>query len=354
MGYQLSSTQNSLSPTGIWLSVPSNSGLQAGIWQGGSGPAADSSGHIFFATGNGDVNLNVSIPPNDHPLSCTTSPCDYGNSVVKLQLSNGAFVVHDFFTTYDWASRNIPANDYDLGSGGVMLLPFQSSGTPPNLLTQAGKEGNVYLMQTSPDGYLGGYNGTSSSNNEKAQQVIPNAVCYNPLNECGVWGGPAWWTTSSGGTGTSGYAYLGGKNLGIQQFLFYPNGNACTGLAAGQAGFCTTAAHQTIHSFGWPGPTPAISAPSPAATLAIVWAIDTNKAISGGPANLWAFNAATLNCLFTTDSAATSCTRISSVDAPAGIAVKFTVPSVANGKVYVGSTGGTKQGYLNIFGLGPN
>jgi len=47
MGYQLNSTQNALSPTGIWLSVPSSSGLQGGIWQGGSGPAADSSGPSF-------------------------------------------------------------------------------------------------------------------------------------------------------------------------------------------------------------------------------------------------------------------------------------------------------------------
>ena len=91
------------------------------------------------------------------------------------------------------------------------------------------------------------------------------------------------------------------------------------------------------------------------ATLAIVWAIDTNKAISGGPANLWAFDAAALNCLFTTDSTATSCTRISSTDAPAGIAVKFAVPSIANGKVYIGTTGrsgATHQGYLNIYGIG--
>jgi len=90
-----------------------------------------------------------------------------------------------------------------------------------------------------------------------------------------------------------------------------------------------------------------------ASTKAIVWLIDAGNASSGGNANLWAFDGATLDCLFTTDSKATSCTRISSADVPAGIAVKFTVPSVANGKVYVGTAGGsaTSGGYLNIYGL---
>ena len=72
---------------------------------------------------------------------------------------------------------------------------------------------------------------------------------------------------------------------------------------------------------------------------------------NGGIPNLWAFDAATLSCLFTTDPQGTSCTRVSTADQPVGNAIKFTVPTVANGQVFVGATGGTAQGYINIYGI---
>jgi hypothetical protein len=349
MSYQLNSAQTALTQTSIWTSVPSDTTYEGGIWQGGSGPAADSSGHIYFAIANGDANLNTSTPPNDSPTSCAVSPCDYGNSILRMNLSGSPakLAVQDFFTVFDWKSRN--NKDYDLGSGGVMLLPFQSSGNPQNLLAQAGKEGSIYLLRTDL-GYMGGYN---DGNADQVTQYIPSVLCYQttPVVECGIWGAPAWWTTNSGGGGSSGYAYWTGKNLGLMQFKFYPTGSSCTGTTG--AGFCTTPTATTTHTFGWPGPTPTVSAPSNASTKAIVWLIDAGNASSGGKANLWAFDGTTLDCLFTTDSKATSCTRISSADVPAGLAVKFTVPSVANGKVYVGTAGGssTSGGYLNIYGL---
>jgi hypothetical protein len=350
MAYQLNTTQNSLSQTAIWASIPSKKTYEGGIWMGGSGPAADVNGHIFLATGNGDASVKVSTPPNDNPTACTTNPCDYGNSILEFSLSDNSFNVQDFFTTYDWASRN--TGDFDLGSGGLMLLPPQVSGEPENLLVQSGKEGDIFLADTTI-GSMGGYTGNGVS--DATTQAIYNAVCYNVADECGIWGAPAWWDTTSGGDGSTGYAYFGGKNLPIMQFKFYPNGDSCTGTGT-TAGFCTTATAKTAHTFGWPGPTPTVSAPSTDSTLAIVWAIDSKRALNAGVAALWAFDAATLKCLYTTDQtvAKSACTRKgASSDVPSGIAVKFSVPSVANGKVYVGSTGksGTTQGYLNIYGI---
>lgn len=351
MAYQLNSAQNALTQTAIWATVPAKHSYEGGIWQGGSGPAADSSGHLFLATGNGDTSVNPSTPPTDLPTSCTTSPCDYGDSIVELQLSGNSFSVLDFFTPYDWATRI--ANDVDLGSGGILLLPNQPGGNPSSLLVQAGKEGNIYLAQTSPIGSLGGYTGNGSS--DAVLQSIPQVLCYNVNEECGVWGAPAWWSTTSGGGGSTGYAYFGGQSLPLMQFKFYPNGNSCTGTGD-EAGFCTQPSAQSVHQFGWPGPTPVVTAPSTTSSQAIVWAIDTQKGASGGVASLFALDATTLKCLYTTDQgvAKGGCTRKGpSSDVPSGAAIKFTVPSVANGKVFLGTTGGsgTTQGFLNIYGV---
>ena len=351
MAYQLNAAQSTLTQTAIWASVPAKHSYEGGIWEGGSGPAADSSGHIFVVTGNGDTSVKISTPPNDNPTSCSTSPCDYGDSIVELQLSGNAFNVVDFFTPYDWANRI--TNDYDLGSGGIMLLPNQPGGNPQNLLTQAGKEGNIYLAQASPVGSLGGYTGNGAS--DDVVQSISRVLCYDSTKECGLWGSPAWWTTTSGGGGSTGYAYFTGQNLPLMQFRFYPNGNPCTGTGD-EAGFCTQPTAKSAHLFGWPPPTPTITAPSSSSNQAIVWLVDAHKATNGGNEALWAFDAATLNCLYTTDQTIlkTACSRKApTTDIPTGLAIKFTVPTVANGKVYVGTTGGTgtTQGFLNIYGI---
>src|SRR5258708_32072363 len=91
------------------------------------------------------------------------------------------FSVQDFFTPFDWKARN--TTDYDLGSGGLMLLPFQSGGNPPDLLAQAGKEGSIYLLR-SDKGYMGGYNG---GDNDQVVQFLKNPLCYQitPDVECG-------------------------------------------------------------------------------------------------------------------------------------------------------------------------
>lgn len=348
MAYQLNSAQNALTQTSIWTSVPSDTTYEGGIWEGGSGPAIDTGGHLYLSVGNGDANAKTSVPPNDNPNSCNQTPCDYGNSILRMQLagSPASFSVQDFFTAFDWKERN--NNDYDLGAGGVMLLPFQSNGSPQNLLAQAGKEGSIYLLN-SQTGYMGGYNG---GNADQVQQYVKSAVCYqtNPVVECGVWGAPAWWTSGTGGSSYSGYAYWGAKDMPLMQFKFYPNGNSCTGGTKG-AGFCTTPSAQTTHVFGWPGPTPTVTSPSNASMKGIVWLVDTRNATNNGPANLWAFDAATLACLYSTDGQSTGCSRVSTADQPAGNAVKFTVPTIANGQVFIGTTGGSTQGYLNIYGI---
>jgi len=89
--------------------------------------------------------------------------------------------------------------------------------------------------------------------------------------------------------------------------------------------------------FGYPGASPSISADG--ATNGIVWAIDS-EAYDSGPAVLYAFDAASLAELY--DS-----TQAGARDV-AGTAVKFATPTIAGGKVYVGT-----QNELDAYGLLP-
>ena len=91
-------------------------------------------------------------------------------------------------------------------------------------------------------------------------------------------------------------------------------------------------------TFGYPGASPVISANSAGRRRRV--AIDSSAWMTGGPAILYAFNALDL------DHELYSSNQFS-FDDP-GPAVKFTVPTVANGSVYMGT-----QTQLAVFGLFP-
>jgi hypothetical protein len=109
--------------------------------------------------------------------------------------------------------------------------------------------------------------------------------------------------------------------------------------------------------FHWPGATPSISATG--TTNGIVWALDTSQyctpqSSACGPAILHAYDATSLAEIWNSSLAA--------VDA-AGNAVKFAVPTVANGKIYVGTRGNNSGGVtsststpgeLDVYGLKSN
>ena len=271
-------------------------GAANGVWMSGGGLAADSSGNIFFATGNGTWNGTT----------------DYGDSIVKLgPPSGGKFPVLDYFTPYNQSS--LSGGDTDVASGGLVLLPTLSSGQ--ELLTQMGKEGKMYVLDRNK---MGGYcvNQVPACNGND-----PNIVQEIPGATSGVWGTPAYWNGSvywGGGTD-------GGGPDNLKAFSFNANNS---GLIS------TSPTSVTSKAFSFSAPSPTVSANGN--SNGIVWGLDDSAfgAACSGSSNcqvLYAYDATNLaNMLYNSSQAANN------RDVPGG-AVKFATPIIANGKVYVGS-----------------
>ena len=81
----------------------------------GQGLAMDAGSNLFFTTGNGQFDTNI------------TPPINYGDAVMRLDLSQGP-TVQDYFVPMDEIQRD--TGDEDLGAGGVALLPDQSGPNP--------------------------------------------------------------------------------------------------------------------------------------------------------------------------------------------------------------------------------
>ena len=284
---------------------------RGGIWMGGGAPAADSSGNLYFLTGNGTFDAD-------------SGGSNYGDSTMKLSTTAGLSVA-DWFTPADQAG--LDGADTDHGSGGAAILIDQPSGPLQHLVIGGGKQGNLFLLNRDQ---MGHYGASVNPVNSNAVQI------FNVGN--GIFSTSAFWNNS---------LYIAPSGGPLQGYPF----STATGK------FNTGSATSSAVSFGFPGATPSISANS-ATSNGIVWAIDasmycTPQSPGCGPAVLHAFDATKLSPELWNSSQVAS--------DRAGFAVKFTVPTVANGKVYIGTRGndngsGTSsiRGELDVYGLQPN
>jgi len=281
---------------------------RGGIWMGGGAPAADSSGNLYFLTGNGTFDAD-------------SGGSNYGDSTMKLGTTGGLSVA-DWFTPADQAG--LDGADTDHGSGGAAILVDQPTGPVQHLVIGGGKEGNLFLLNRDQMGHYGANVNPANSN---AVQI------FSVGN--GIFSTSAFWNNS---------LYIAPAGGPLQAYPF----STSTGK------FNTGSATSAGVSFGFPGATPSISASS-ASNSGIVWAIDssmycTPQSPGCGPAVLHAFDATKLS---------TELWNSSQVAADkAGNAVKFVVPTVANGKVYIGTRGSSTTnggiGELDVYGLKPN
>jgi len=283
----------------------SANGYGNGIWMSGGGPAADTAGNIYFATGNGSWNAT-----------------DRGDSVVRLGPPTAATLpVLDYFTTYNQIS--LTDVDYDLSAGGLILLPTLANGR--ELTVIMGKQGNIFLLdRTNLGQYCIKATPPCTDSNPQIVQEVDGVFT-------GYWGTPAYW---------NGNLYFGGGNdyTGADEPLKAYSFNA------NDSGLLSTAPTSvTAKSFGFSGPIPSIS--SNGNSNGIVWAIDDSKARSTCAAGatcqwLYAYDATNLgNLLY-------SSALVPNGRDSLGQAVKFVTPTIANGKVYVPSGGA-----VSAFGL---
>jgi hypothetical protein len=290
------------------LSVTPNV-VGGGIWMGGGAPAADVSGNLYVITGNGPLDaMNGSGPTND-----------YGDSLLQLSSS---LAVGSWFSPSDQANDDV--NDVDFGSGGAAVVLNLSTGSLRRLIVGGGKDGTLYVLNGDNLGGLG---------DSQAWQHF--AVGH------GIFATGAFWNNT---------LYLAPAGSGMLAYAFDPSTNM----------FNATQTSVSAATFGWPGSTPSVSAAG-ASSKGIVWGLNTStyctpratQTTPCGPAVLHAYDASNL---------ATELWNSATVASDAaGYAVKFTVPTVANGKVYVGTRGNdsfngtppTIPGELDVYGLKP-
>jgi outer membrane protein assembly factor BamB len=196
-----------------------------------------------------------------------------------------------------------------------MVIPDQPGSTTPHLLIGCGKDGVIRLLNRD---FLGGHTGRNNPTaKDNAVQDVPGIG--------GTGCGPAYWEGPAGPS----IFFTGSKNR-LRRFLLGTDPSQ-----GGKSMLTAAAANSTLYQM--PSPTPVVSSSGRTAGTGIVWVLrrDDNT--------LRAFNAEDLSLLWQSNQVA--------ADSLGGQVVKFTVPIVANGKVYAGMKTDGAHGHLVCYGL---
>ncbi len=282
-GWAMAYDAQTLKQKAVFNASPDND--ESGFWASDTGPAADVQGNVIVATGNGHFDV-------------AAGGRDYGDSLLKL---NGQTLnVEDYFAPFN--VEELEREDGDLGSGGPVLLPDQS-GAHRRLAVVAGKGGTIYLIDRDR---MGHYQPQSDSH---AVQTVPGRG--------GVYGSMAYWNHNL-------YVLSNGESDALRDFEV-KDGRLSLKTSSGTSmpGICATPVVSAngmkdgvlwvLRSKGWNSP-------------------DTNATLS-------AFDAENIaHQLYSSEQNATR--------DRAGLAVRFNIPTVVNGRVYVGA----KQ-EVDVYGL---
>jgi hypothetical protein len=295
-GWVIAYDATTLEQVGAWATTPNT--FQGGIWMSGCGPSADSTGGLYVSIANGpfEVENGVAGP-------------DFGDSVVRLTHAERGLAVSDFFTPFDQAV--MAKNDLDLGSAGILLLPDQP-GPNPHLIVTSAKNGHIYLLNRDN---LGSYNTNGNRNPGVVQEL--SGLLKQQMGTAAYW---------------NGNVYFGaGVSPAFDSIRAFSLRNGTLSSAPTSR---TAAVYKLTRS--------TVSVSANGNSNGIVWAVETDAYYatgSHGPAVLHAYDARNL-----------ARELYNSKQRPArdsaGPASKFTVPTIANGKVFVGTAN-----QLSVYGL---
>ncbi len=281
-----------------------NGAAGGGLWSsGGAAAINDANGNLFLETGTDYDDTWISAPP-------TYTQTGYNDAFLNLNAKT--LDVQSYFSPdNNWA---LSATDADLGSGSPILVPGNSD--TPNELIGGGKDGNVFVLDPID---MGGFNAT----NNNIQTIHTGTQQYN-----NIFSTPVYW---------NGLLYYHCSHDVLRAFSWNAGGAAGQQLSTQSTSAAATT--YTVH-----GATGSLSANGN--NNGILWDIDNSAYVgdnptSSGPSVLHAYDATNVATELYNSSQ-------SGIRDTAGLALKFTVPTIANGRVYVPTAS-----ELDIYGLLP-
>jgi hypothetical protein len=291
LGYNTSSLQQQI----VYNDTPN--GSDGGIWESGTGMAADVQGNLYVVTGNGTVGAS------GDPTVATNR----GESAMQLTPSGSTLTINTYFTPYNF--QHLEDDDLDYGCMGSFLIPNS------NYYFTSAKDGNIYLLNKNN---MGGY--TAGSN--QVQQII--TLSSNSNMHCQ----PAY-----GKGATNEFVYIWPENDQLRAFPFDRSSNTFK------------IANEIIGSSGPSGQNGAmisVSSNGSTAGSGIVWAAyaatgDAEHGVS--PGILKAFDASDITKELWNNNL--------KVSDNAGTYAKFSSPTIANGHVYLA----TFSNQVVVYGL---
>jgi hypothetical protein len=330
-------------PPLCFATTPGNSSDGGGgVWQSLAYGFDGTGNYLYFDTGNGIWDGATS----------------FGDSFMKLNPTSLSRA--DYFTPSDQYYRNCVNSaggneDLDFGSGGVMLVPDQQVAGWPYLAISGEKEGNLWVMdRANPGTFHAGtcsVSGkcvpcTAANDQQPDNQNIQTVQIFTAGRTAFFHNTPAFGQFNVNGT-LQEYIYIAGAYGGLTQYQLCANPTLP---------ICNSTGVSTSTGFKY-GVTPAVTSDSgtQVAPDGIVWAIWGDGSIvplsgSSKPGVLYAYDALTMAQLYASNQCSTGADAITT-------ATKFSVPTIANGYVYLGTLGplgGVSGNYNNgmfyIFG----